>query len=104
LTQEELLEIISEVQLHRSELDEVEVKSANRGTPQRLYESISALANSIGGGVILFGLDEEKNFEIVGVGDAHRLQEEVSNLASSEMEPSLRPTFTVIEVENKTIV
>lgn len=67
MTQEELLELISEVQIHQSKLDDIEVKSANKGTPQRLYEPISAFANSTSGGVILFGLDEERNYEIVGV-------------------------------------
>ncbi|MEW6416611.1 MAG: ATP-binding protein [Nitrospirota bacterium] len=104
MTQEELLELISEVQQHQSELDDIEVKSANKGTPQKLYEPLSAFANSTGGGVILFGLDEEHNFETVGVGDAQRLQEEISNMASSEMEPSLRPIFTVMESEGNTIV
>ena len=54
MTQEEILELISEVQQHQSELDDIEVKSAYKGTPQRLYEFISAFANSISGGVILF--------------------------------------------------
>ena len=104
MTREEVLELISEVQRHQSELDDVEVKSANRGTPQRLYASLSAFANRMGGGVILFGLDENSDFEIIGVYDAHRLQEEISHLASSEMNPPLRPSFIVSEVEGKTIV
>ena len=104
MTQEELLELISEVQIHQSELDDIEVKSANKGTPQRLYEPISAFANSTSGGVILFGLDEERNYEIVGVGDSQRLQEEVSQLASVEMAPALRPSFTVVEIEGKAVV
>jgi ATP-dependent DNA helicase RecG len=85
LTQEELQELISEVQQHQSELDDMEVKSAHKGTPQRLYETISAFANSTDGGVILFGLDEERNYEIVGAGDPQRLQEEASQCASAEI-------------------
>ena len=104
MTQEELLELIAEVQHHQSELDDVDVKSAQRGTPQRLFEPLSAFANRTNGGVILLGLDENRNFEIVGVGNAHRLQEEISNLAASEMEPALRPEFTVEEVEGETVI
>lgn len=78
MTQEELQELISEVQQSQSELDDIEVKSAHKGTPQRLYEPISAFANSKSGGIILFGLDEERHYEIVDVGDSHHLQEEVS--------------------------
>lgn len=32
MTQEEFLELISEVQQHQSELDDIEVKSVNKGT------------------------------------------------------------------------
>lgn len=87
MTHEELLELISEVRQHQSELGDIEVKSAHKGTPQRLYEPISAFANSTSGGVILFGLDEERNYEIVGVGDSQSLQEEVNRLAKRRLLP-----------------
>lgn len=104
MTREELLQLIAEVQQLQSELDDVEVKSAQGGTPQRLYEPISAFANRPSGGVILFGLDERRNFEIVGVGDAQRLQEEIGHLVAAEMEPALRPEFTVAEIDGATVV
>jgi ATP-dependent DNA helicase RecG len=104
LTREELFEFITEVQRHQSELDDVEVKSARGGTPKRLFEPLSAFANRPGGGVILFGLDEKQGFEIVGVGDVDQLQREISDLSSSEMEPLLRPEFTVENINNKTVV
>lgn len=104
MTREEVLQIISEVKQHQSELEHVEVKSAHRGTPQRLYEPLSAFANHTGGGVLLFGLDENSNFDVVGVGNAHHLQEEISNLATSEMEPVLRPEFTMEEIEGRVVV
>lgn len=104
MTREELLELIIEVQRCQSELGDVEVKSAQRGTPQRLFEPLSALANRKGSGVMLFGMDENRNFEVVGVGKVHRLQEEISHLAASEMEPALRPEFTVEDIEGKMVV
>lgn len=104
LTHTELLELIEEVQHLRSELDDVEVKTAQGGTPQRLYEALSAFANRPGGGLLLLGLDERRSFHIVGVGDAHRLQEEISHLAAADMEPPLRPEFTVAEIDGHTVV
>lgn len=104
MTRDELLAIIAEVQKNQSELDDVEVKSAEQGTPKRLYEPISAFANRTNGGVILLGLTEEREFAVTGVGNAQRLQEEISNLAASEMEPPLRPEFTVETIKNKTVV
>lgn len=104
MTREELLALIAEVQDPQSELTDVEVKAARGGTPQRLYEPLSAFANRTGGGVVLCGLDEREGFAIVGVGDPHRLQENVSNLASDQMEPALRPEFTVEQVEGHMVV
>ena len=104
LTETELLALIEEVQHLRSELDDVEVKTARGGTPQRLFEVLSAFANRPGGGLLLLGLDERRAFEVVGVGDVHRLQEEISHLATADMEPPLRPEFTVAEIAGHTVV
>jgi ATP-dependent DNA helicase RecG len=49
-------------------------------------------------------LDEQGDFSVVGVGNPHRLQEEVSHVAAAEMEPALRPEFIVERVEGKTVV
>ena len=104
MTREELLELIAEVHQHQSELDDVEVKSARGGTPKRLFEPFSAFANRTGGGVVLFGLDENRNFEAVGVNNADRLQRDISDLASNEMAPPLRSEFTVENIDGKTLV
>jgi ATP-dependent DNA helicase RecG len=69
-----------------------------------LHESLSAFANQTGGGVLLFGLNESSDFAVVGVADVHRLQGEITHLASSEMEPILRPHFLVDEVDGETVM
>ena len=104
MTLEELRKLISEIHSAQSESDTVEVKKARTGTPKRLYEAMSAFANRTGGGIILFGLDETTDFSITGVGDAHKLQEEITSLASDNMEPALRPEFTVDEIEGVVII
>ncbi len=104
MIRDELERLIAEVQQRQSELNDVEVKSARGGTPKRLYESLSAFANRTGGGAILFGLDENTDFEVVGVGNPQQLQADIGNLAASEMEPALRPEFTVEEIDGKTVV
>jgi ATP-dependent DNA helicase RecG len=104
VTLKELRKFVYEIRSSCSESDTIEVKTARGGTPKRLYEALSAFANRTGGGIILFGLDETADFSIVGVGDAHRLQEEITSLASDNMEPALRPEFTVDEIEGKTVI
>lgn len=104
MTLQELKKLVAELQAAQSESDTVEVKTAKGGTPKRLYEAMAAFANRTGGGIILFGLDESKDFSIVGVGNAHQLQEEITSLASDNMEPALRPEFTVDEINGETVV
>ena len=104
MTRDELLELITEIQECKSELPNVDAKAARGGTPKRLFESLSGFSNHVGGGVIVLGLDESRGFEVVGVGNAQRIQEDVSSVANSEMEPALRPEFTVEQIEGKTVV
>ena len=104
MIREELESLIAEVQHWQTELNDVEVKSARAGTPKRLYEALSGFANRTGGGVILFGLDESADFAVIGVGNAQQLQADIGDLASSEMEPALRPEFTVEDINGRTVV
>ena len=70
MTREDLLQLIADIQGYQGEMSDVDVKTARGGTPQRLYESLSAFANRTSDGVLLCGLDEGRNFEVVGVGFA----------------------------------
>ena len=49
-------------------------------------------------------MDETADFSIVDVGNVNRLQEDVTSLASVNMEPALRPQFTVDEIDGLTVV
>jgi ATP-dependent DNA helicase RecG len=104
MTRDELQKLVAEIQQRQSELDNAEVKTGRGGTPQRLYEPLSAFANRTGGGVVVFGLDESTDYSVVGVGDPQRLQEEITHLATNEMELVLRPMFTMEEFEGNTVV
>ena len=66
MTKEELKNLIYEVQSFLSEQDNIEVKAAAKGAP-KIYDSLSSLSNRPGGGIIIFGLDEESDFKPVGV-------------------------------------
>lgn len=99
----EILRLIADLRRRHGELEGVEAKAAHTGTPADLFKPLSAFANRAGGGILLFGLDEDAGFKVVGVGNPRKLQEDLSGLAA-QMEPPLRPSFSVEEIEGGTIV
>lgn len=100
---DELKDYIRYIQEIKSETDYIEVKAAEKGCTKKLYDTLSSFSNKSGGGIIIFGLDENKDFEIVGVYDPDDLQKQVTNKCN-EMIPKVRANFTVLSINNKTIV
>ena len=99
----ELRNLVQEIVTHKCERQNIELKRAGQDTPEKLYDTLSSFSNQTGGGIILFGIDEKSDFEITGVYDAQDLQTKVTN-QSLQMEPAVRPVFTVAEIEGKTVV
>ncbi len=99
----QLKELVMKLKKFHCEFQTVEVKKAQSGCPKHLYDTLSSFSNQSSGGVILFGIDESSDFEVVGVYDAQDLQHRVSEQCK-EMSPEIRPLFTVAEIEGKTIM
>lgn len=100
---EELLALAREIKRQRAERQNIELKAANKGCPTRLYDTLSSFSNQDSGGVIIFGIDETSDFEVVGVYDAQDLQKKVTEQCK-QMEPAVRALFTVCEIDDKIIV
>lgn len=100
---EELLTLAQEIKQQRTEKQTIELKAANKGCPTRLYDTLSSFSNQDSGGIIIFGIDEASDFEIVGVYDPQDLQKKVTEQCK-QMEPSVRALFTVCDIDGKIIV
>ncbi len=70
---------------------------------KKLYDTISSFSNQNSGGVFVFGLDEKKGFEKVGVYDAQDMQKKVMEYCE-QMTPVVRPVFTVYDEDGKLFV
>ncbi len=108
MDKKDILKIIQELNEKETETICIEAKSANKGKPEKYYDTISSFSNTIGG-VILFGIEEKriKNKSIfipVGVYDVNDLQKNITNLCSTEFEPIIRPDISVVDIDNKKIV
>lgn len=103
MLEEELVQLINKVTSEKCEKQHIELKKASGGTPTKLYDTLSSFSNQIGGGIILFGIDEQADYKVVGVYDAQDLQKKVVE-QSLQMEPLVRPLFTVAQIDNKIVV
>lgn len=94
---------IKKVQTMQCESQTLELKAAHEGCPRKLYDTLSAFSNQDTGGIILFGVDEIKGYEVVGVYDVQDLQKKV-NEQCKQMVPAVRPIFTSGLVEGNYVV
>ena len=81
-------DLIKTIQQGEFEDARLEVKRAQKGLPQHLYETISAFANQSEGGTIFLGLDESHRFALTGIENIQMVLTELADLAG-KMEPPL---------------
>ena len=103
MIEDALLELVDKITREKCEKPHIEVKKASGGTPKKLYDTLSSFSNQVGGGIIIFGIDEASDFKIVGVYDAQNLQKKVMEQCL-QMQPVVRPLFTIVQIEEKTLV
>ncbi|MHB1394739.1 MAG: ATP-binding protein [Clostridia bacterium] len=103
MQKEDLLNLVKEVQKYQCETQTVEIKSAHEGCSTKLYDSLSSFSNQDGGGIILFGIDEKRDFEVVGVYDPQDLMHRVTEQCK-QMQPTVRPLFTVCDIDDRIVV
>lgn len=99
MTKEELLRLIDNVIISRAEFQNIELKAAKKGCPERLYDSLSSFSNNDDGGVIIFGIDEKENFEKCGVYDLQDIQQRITEQCN-EMSPKVRPLLSYVQTDN----
>lgn len=100
---EDLRKLVGKIQHMQCEMQTIELKAANKGCPTRLYDTLSSFSNQDEGGIIIFGLDENKNYAAVGVYDPQDLQKKVTEQCN-QMSPVVRALFTICELDNSIIV
>ncbi len=100
MTEQELIEKLKLIQRTKHETRTLELKSAHTDCPRRLYDTLSSFSNQDDGGIIVFGVDEENNYEEVGIYDPQDIQKRI-NEQCQQMEPIVRPLITTAEKDGK---
>ncbi len=99
MTSENLLNLIEQVIKSRAEYQFIELKAAREGAPKRIYDTLSSFSNSNEGGIIIFGVDEQRDFDLCGVYDLQDIQQRITEQCNS-MTPQVRPLFSYAEIDN----
>ena len=101
MTKEELI-----ARLGKYEWNDVEFKKAQRGVPESAYETVSAFSNT-GGGYLVFGVrDANGKFEIVGVIEVDKVQNDFLSVLRSKRKLNrvIKAKEDAIEHEGKTLL
>lgn len=100
---EALIELVRDIQQLKAEKQNVEIKLASSGCPSKLFDTLSSFSNQDGGGVIIFGIDENDDYKVKGVYDAQDLQKKVTEQCK-QMQPVVRALFTICEIDEAIVV
>ena len=66
MLESELVTLIRNIQSVRSESNRIEIKAAEKGCP-KVRDTLSSFSNQSGGGVIVFGIDENENYNVCAI-------------------------------------
>ncbi len=88
MTKEELVARLRDI-----EWDDFEVKAAKSDLPKNIWETVSAFSNTSGGWIVLGVKQSGKTFEIQGVGNIEKLEQDfLGTLRSGKFNTTIFPT------------
>lgn len=103
MTNEELLTLLDKIQSLKCETQTIELKAARGGCPQKLYDTLSSFSNQDDGGIIVFGVDEQNDYNECGIYDSQDIQKRIVEQCK-QMHPVVRPLLSVVEKDDKSFV
>jgi ATP-dependent DNA helicase RecG len=101
MTKQQLIERLQDI-----EWDNFEVKKAENKLPQSCWDTVSAFANTSGGWLVLGVSQNSKKFEITGVTDLEKLEQDLGNTLRSKNKFNvvINPTFSKFDVDSKKVL
>ena len=100
MTREELV-----ARLHDIEWEDFEVKKAKSELPKTIWETVSAFANTSGGWIVLGVEQKGKQFEVSGVDNIEKLEQDFHGTArSTKFNQIISARSTRFEIEGKNVL
>ncbi len=107
MNESQVKQIIEEAIKLGSETSNVEFKEAQGGFPKEIWKTVSAFSHRPGGGLIVFGIKEDrvnKKIEVIGVSEAALLQEQMSDVVNAQMSVVIRPEYIPVTIDGKIVL
>lgn len=107
MDKQEIQKLIEEAIWYKTETNSVEFKDSRGGLPKSVWKTISSFSHKPGGGIVVFGIVEDKTnhqVEIIGSDILDSLQEKISDLVNNEMSFAIRPDYHILEISGKTLL
>ncbi len=105
---DEVLKLLGEAINSDAELPKIELKDGQGGVGAKLYKEISALSNTAGGGMIVFGIREDRQsipkLQVVGIRNTQELQEKLYQYIDSKMTSPGEYTIKQISFKGASLV
>lgn len=107
ITDEYIINLIDRSRKDRTETSNIEFKDARGGIPGNLWKTISSFSHKPKGGIVVFGIVEDrtkKTVDVVGLNNIAELQEQIASYLHDKMTNHGVPDIRVISYENQTIL
>lgn len=99
-----LAETLMELRVFGDDTTFVECKTAGRGVPDDIGETLCAFANMPQPGAIILGVSERKGFEVTGVEDPAQMQKAITSVNRSSVKPAPQLEFFHYRFHGKHVV
>lgn len=103
----EIVNLINKARQYRSETNNIEFKDARGGIPGDLWRPISSFSHSPGGGIVIFGIAEDREsnkIEVVGGLNLALLQEQILSYLREKMQNYGPYELKILDYENKSLL
>lgn len=101
---DDVVTLIAALREEGSDTTSVEAKTSTGGFPTDLARTISAFANTPGGGTIILGLDEHDGFAARDVYDAVEAQKRLASTARRSLDPPVQLEVSAHDIEGSRVV
>lgn len=100
----DIVPLVEQLRREGSDRADVEVKTAAGGLPRSLASTLSAFANTPGGGLVVLGLDEGAGFVATGLDRPSVLLEGLAAMARQALDPPITFEAEQVPFEGSTLV